>query len=87
MSPMLSSISLRLRTINLFAGLLAITLAAPLWGVAQQPANLDKRDLEIQQVPATAIAKRLAAVPRRRGPTGSRSAGSRLQVHWQAGLI
>jgi tetratricopeptide (TPR) repeat protein len=32
--------------------------------VAQQPANLDKRDLEIQQVPATTIAKRLAAVPR-----------------------
>jgi tetratricopeptide (TPR) repeat protein len=56
----------RLRTINSLAGLVALTCGAGLAARAQQPGNLEKRDLEIQSMPAPApsVASRIAAVPR-----------------------
>ena len=49
--------SLRLRTINSLPWLVAITLATALAGVAQEPGNLEKRDLEIQKLPTTPTRK------------------------------
>jgi tetratricopeptide (TPR) repeat protein len=56
--------SLRLRTINPLPWLVAITFATALSGAAQESGNLDKRDLQIQKMPATPPLSHLPSIPR-----------------------
>src|SRR5271157_1558321 len=61
---MSSCMNLRLRTINPLPWLVAVTLAAAVSGVAQEPGNLEKRDLDIQQLPAPHPVNHVPSVPR-----------------------
>jgi len=56
--------SLRLRTDNPLAWLLSITFATALSGVAQEPGNLDKRDLQIQKMPVAPPLNHVPSIPR-----------------------
>ena len=53
-----------MRTINPLPSLVAITLATALAGVAQEPGNLEKRDLEVQRLPTTPTQNQVPSVPR-----------------------
>ena len=54
----------RLHTTKLFLWLIAVTFTSALWAGGQEPGNLGKRDLDIQQIPAAPAAKPVPTVPR-----------------------